>query len=444
MTDRAWLPRPFPSDDGDGAAQLAAAVEDCIVGGTTMIQLREKGCPTDVLLRVGNAVKDVCRAHGVPFIVNDDVDAALRLKADGVHVGQGDTPAETVRRRIGPDMILGVSVQTAAQAVRAQAAGADYLGAGAVFPTSTKADASAVDLDCLARICAAVTVPVVAVGGIGSATIARLAGTGIAGAAVVSALFAASDKTEAARSLVPVCRHFAASCSAEIRAGGERSRRRTVVSSMQSAVFDMDGTLLDSMGMWERAAERYLRSKQIEPEQDVWLRTKTLDMEQTAVYLKRTYGMTLSVEAIVRDIDDFVYEQYAQVLQLKEGAAEFLEALTGRGVPFVLATSTDRRCAEACLKRLGIADMFRAVLTCAETGEGKEKPAIYRAGRKCLGTDTAHTVVFEDALYAGRTAAQDGFPVCAVYDDSTVDSGDWLILRQLSSCSCFRMGELPV
>lgn len=444
VTDRAWLPRPFPAEDRCGASLLASAAEDCIRGGTTMVQLREKNSSRDDMLRIGKAVGDVCRKYNVPFIVDDDVDAALLLKADGVHVGQSDAEAAEVRRRIGPDMILGVSVQTVGQAVRAQAAGADYLGAGAVFPTSTKSDAAFVSRESLADICAAVTIPVVAIGGIHGGNITQLDGTGIAGAAVVSALFAARDKTEAARALAPACRRFTASYTAVLRAEREREKRAAVMKSMRAAVFDMDGTLLDSMPMWEHAAELYLKSKHIEPEADIWSRTKSLDMRQTAGYFKQAYGMTESAELIIEEIDDVIYGQYAHTLRLKDGARGFLEALSSRRIPMVLATSTDRRCAEVCLNRLGVAGCFIKLLTCSEVGAGKDKPDIYREAQRCTGTDTAHTVVFEDALYAGRTAAEAGFPVCAVYDESTACNGDWLRLQQTAACSCFSFRELSV
>ncbi|MFA6856944.1 MAG: thiamine phosphate synthase [Treponema sp.] len=444
VTDRSWLPHPFPAGDHCGAALLASAVKNCITGGTTMIQLREKDVPRSDMLCIGKAVGDVCRVHNVPFIVDDDVEAALLLKADGIHVGQHDTDAAEVRQRIGPGMILGVSVQTVEQAVRAQAAGADYLGVGAVFPTFTKNDAAAVSRKCLASVCAAVTIPVVAIGGIHEENIPLLEGTGIAGAAVVSALFASPSITAAARALAPVCRSFTASCTAGLRAEKERTARSAVMQLMKAAVFDMDGTLLDSMPMWQHAAELYLQSKQIEPEPDIWNRTKSLDMRQTAVYFKQTYGISDSIYTIIEEIDDIIYSQYARTLRLKDGVRTFLETLHSRGIPMVLATSTDRRCAEACLKRFGLDCCFTKLCTCSELGTGKDKPDIYFEAQRCMGTDTPHTVVFEDALYAGRTAVQAGFPVCAVYDGSTAGNGDWLQLQKLAACSCFSFRDMPV
>lgn len=183
VTDRAWL---------DGRT-LAACVEEALAGGATFVQLREKDAPrAEVVLRA-RALAPLCREAGVPFVVNDDVEAAALAGADGVHVGQGDAAVEEARAQLGPDAIVGVSAQTVEQALAAQAAGADYLGVGAVFGTPTKPDAADVGVDGLAAICAAVDIPVVAIGGLNVQTIPALAGTGADGAAVVSALFAADD-----------------------------------------------------------------------------------------------------------------------------------------------------------------------------------------------------------------------------------------------------------
>ena len=183
VTDRAWL----------GERTLASCVEEALAGGATFVQLREKDAPrAEVVLRA-RALAQACREAGVPFVVNDDVDAARIAEADGVHVGQDDAACADARAALGPDAIVGVSVQTVEQALAAQAAGADYLGVGAVFGTPTKPDAADVGVDGLRAICAAVDIPVVAIGGLTERTIPALAGTGADGAAVVSAIFAADD-----------------------------------------------------------------------------------------------------------------------------------------------------------------------------------------------------------------------------------------------------------
>ena len=152
-------------------------------------------------LKEAKEIKELCRKYQVPFLINDDVDLAVEVDADGVHVGQHDMEAGEVRKKIGPNRILGVSAQTVEQALLAQQAGADYLGVGAVFPTGTKDDADAVSIQTLGEICHAVSIPVVAIGGIGQHNVMQLAGSGICGIAVVSAIYAQPDIQNAASTL---------------------------------------------------------------------------------------------------------------------------------------------------------------------------------------------------------------------------------------------------
>ena len=159
---------------------LPQAVEAVIRGGATLVQLREKGLDYPAFRAEALEVLAVCRRHGVPLLINDNVELALEIGADGVHVGQDDLEAGQARARLGPDKLIGVSAHTVEEALRARAPGADYLGAGAVFPTGTKGDAGALPLERLRAICAAVDIPVVAIGGIGPDNIERLTGTGIA------------------------------------------------------------------------------------------------------------------------------------------------------------------------------------------------------------------------------------------------------------------------
>lgn len=183
VTDRSWT----------GARSLLEQVEEAIDGGASCVQLREKELEEAAFLDEALAMKKLCAQRRVPLLINDSVEIAIACGADGVHVGQSDSEAGSVRARIGEDMILGVSAQTVEQAVAAERAGADYLGVGAVFPTSTKPDAAEVPLETLRDICAAVTIPVVAIGGISRDNLSRLSGSGIAGVALVSAIFAAGD-----------------------------------------------------------------------------------------------------------------------------------------------------------------------------------------------------------------------------------------------------------
>ena len=196
VTGRAWL----------GGRTLAEQVEEALRGGATFVQLREKELAGEALLAEAREIQALCRRYRVPFVIDDDVALARQIDADGVHVGQSDMEAQKARALLGGDKILGVSAQTVEQAVLAEKNGADYLGVGAVFSTSTKLDACEVPLETLRAICAAVRIPVVAIGGIGAQNVAALAGTGIAGIAVVSALFAARDTRRAAEELSALAR----------------------------------------------------------------------------------------------------------------------------------------------------------------------------------------------------------------------------------------------
>ena len=180
VTDRKWL----------NGRTLAQVVKESLEGGATMIQLREKNLEEGRFLEEAKELQALCRKFKVPFIVNDNVDIALEMDADGIHVGQSDMEAGMVREKLGPEKILGVSAQTVEQAVLAEKRGADYLGVGAVFPTGSKDDAVEVDFHTLKAICEAVTIPVVAIGGITRDNVTQLAGSGICGVAVISALYA--------------------------------------------------------------------------------------------------------------------------------------------------------------------------------------------------------------------------------------------------------------
>lgn len=191
VTDRAW----------GGEQSLARQVEECIKGGVTFVQLREKELDEEAFLTEARNIKKITDDYQIPFVINDNVEVALACGADGVHIGQNDQPVAEVRRKIGNQKILGVSAQTVEQAIKAEADGADYLGVGAVFPTSTKKDAITVSFQQLQAICRAVSIPVVAIGGIHENNVEQLTGSGIDGIAVVSAIFSKHNSRKASEQL---------------------------------------------------------------------------------------------------------------------------------------------------------------------------------------------------------------------------------------------------
>ena len=191
ITDRYWL---------DGR-NLADDVELALKGGTTMLQLREKDLDEENFYKEAVEIKSLCERYKIPFIINDNVQLAVKVAADGVHVGQNDMVAQDVRALIGPDKILGVSTQSVEEAILAEKMGADYLGVGAVFPTGSKDDCWVLSHELCRDICSAVKIPVVAIGGITKDNIKMLKGLGFAGISVISAIFAQKNIEEACRTL---------------------------------------------------------------------------------------------------------------------------------------------------------------------------------------------------------------------------------------------------
>lgn len=183
VTDRAWV----------GKQSLYEQVESALKGGVTCVQLREKELNEDDFLAEALEISALCKRYGVPFFINDNVELAIQCKADGIHVGQEDMAAAQVRQKVGNNMMIGISVHSVSEALEAVKNGADCLGVGAMFSTSTKTDVDVLPKEILRDICAAVDIPVVAIGGINRTNISQLAGTGVDGVALVSAIFAADD-----------------------------------------------------------------------------------------------------------------------------------------------------------------------------------------------------------------------------------------------------------
>ena len=193
VTDEMWLKE---------GQTLASVTEEVLKNGATFLQIREKELGDADFLNQAKALKEVAARYGVPYVVNDNIQVALECDADGVHVGQSDIVGKDVRSMIGPDKILGISANTVETAIAAEKAGADYIGVGAVFNTSTKKDATTLSVSQLREICDAVRIPVVAIGGISSGNILQLSGSGIDGVAVVSAIYAQSDPGAATAELL--------------------------------------------------------------------------------------------------------------------------------------------------------------------------------------------------------------------------------------------------
>lgn len=187
---------------------------------------------------------------------------------------------------------------------------------------------------------------------------------------------------------------------------------------IKGAIFDFDGTLFDSMVIWETAGDKYLKSLGIEPEVGLHEKIRDFSMIQSAIYVKENYNLDFTCEEIVAGFNKSVEEFYLTTALPKKGVIEFLEKIKSHGITMCVATVTEKRLIEAALERCEIRHFFKDVITCGEVGHGKDKPFIYRKAMDIMGLSHESTIVFEDALYAIRTAKGDGFTTAGVYDES--------------------------
>lgn len=192
---------------------------------------------------------------------------------------------------------------------------------------------------------------------------------------------------------------------------------------IQGAIFDVDGTLLDSMYIWNQAGEKYLRRRGIAPREGVNEEFKNQSLRQAACYLQNTWGVTGTTEEIMADINKMIEEDYFYQVKLKEGVADFLKQLKAKDVKMCLATATDRHLVEAALRRNGIDGYFLRIFTCTEVGRGKDEPVIFQRALEELAVPRDKALIFEDALYAVKTAKKAGFTVAAIRDSSEKEQG---------------------
>lgn len=200
---------------------------------------------------------------------------------------------------------------------------------------------------------------------------------------------------------------------------------------LKGAIFDLDGTLFDSMFIWDTAGEVYLRSVGIEPRGDLQKVLKPMSLLQSATYIREKYGLSLTVEEIMDGINRTVEDFYFHTVQPKEGVVAFLEQMKNQGVKMCIATATDRYQAQAALKRCGMEAFFSEIFTCTDVGHGKDEPFIFEKALEHLSTTKTDTIIFEDAYHAARTAKAYGLITVAVYDSYETKQAE---LHRVSDC----------
>jgi thiamine-phosphate diphosphorylase len=416
---------------------VAPIIGKALDAGFTCIQIRSKTASaaelTELTRQAALAIASRGLSDKVALLVNDRLDVALAarqmgVKVDGVHVGQSDIPANVCRHYLGEDSIVGLSARTQDlfDYVRtADVSAIDYFGAGPLRETHTKPDCGLGDdgkvvarsLDEITALAKASPIPIVVGGGVKLADIPGLARTGTAGFFVVSAVTEAEDPARAAASLA----------QAWSNAHGKRESAKLGLRKIRGAIFDLDGTLFDSMPVWDTVGADYLRSMGAEPRDGLRSITKKMTLREVAVYFKDDYRIERTVPEIEQGINKLLEHYYTFEAPLKDGSRELLEIFRSRGVRMCVLTATERYLTEAALSRCGLLDLFEFVMTCAEFGTGKDTPEIFEKALAMLGTEKELTYVFEDAPHAMQTANAAGFPVVAVRDNAFEYARDEII-----------------
>ena len=406
---------------------LYEQIEAALRGGVTCIQIRDKDINAQQSIQELMEIKQLVHQYGVPLIINDNVEIAKQIDADGVHLGQDDMSVRQARRILGADKIIGVSAHNVEEAQRAYQDGADYLGVGAVFATSTKKDAKPLSYETLLSVCEATALKVVAIGGITQHRIRELTGSKISGVALVSALFQADDVELAARSLRSSVEQMLVETDRLMEIIDCIS---PVIEDKKGMIFDMDGTLLDSLPMWNELDAKYMANYGVEVDEAFHHEVATMTLIQAAAFIKEKFNIPKTAEEIMLDFQKMVCEEYAHHLKLKPLTYELLRYLHAKGKKLVIATANEIDLTLAAMKNNHMEEFADAVVSCTMAGAGKDSAKVYLLGCEKLHLPKEQCVVFEDSINAIKTSVDAGFVTIGVYDK--MHAGCWEEIKKLT------------
>ena len=402
VTDTQWL----------NGRDFLEVIESVLANGATFLQLREKNATHEEIVAKAKAIKPIAKKYGVPFVIDDDIYAAKEADVDGVHIGQNDASYEKAREVLGEGKIIGMTVKTRQQAENAIRLGADYVGMGAVFHTSTKKDAKDMSRETLLELAGMMEdIPVVAIGGISYDNCDYLKDTGVDGIAVVSAIFASDDCALATRKLFV--------------------KTRELFGKKRNIIMDMDGTLADSLPFWKNSAREYaiLRGADIPDNFDEI--TGVMDLNDYAEYVKNVLGIDTNLEQITEAAVEIMNKHYEKDIPAKDGMTELVTREYKAGSRLVVFTASDRRSVEILLSHLGIRECFYDIYTVYDVGLKKSDKNSYLKVAELAGMkDTSQVWVYEDILRGVKAAKEAGLNVCAVYDEDS--AGDWEDIKELA------------
>lgn len=381
-------------DNLQGEALLERTTQ-ILANGATILQYRDKhGKARDDV----RALQALCKAHDVPFIINDDVALAVELDADGVHVGQEDMACAKAREALGPDKIVGVTAKTLEQAEQAVADGADYLGVGALFPSVSK-DSSLTSRETLKEICAAVAIPVVGIGGVNEDNASILAGTGVTGAAVISALYSYPSPALVTKRLAKKMDHIV---------NGDPE--------MRGILADVDGTLTDTLAFYQDLVPGYLRAHGYRPGGDLPQILADYNLPESVGYVKHNYSGTFGVGQVVDELEAELEWYYHTEGQAKPGVKAFLARARERRLPVVATSIHDAEVCRTLFDHAGIAQDITGIASGWEKRLPGGASELFRIGVDMLAFAPEHIWAFNDGAEGVFGAKGAGVKIAAIYD----------------------------
>lgn len=392
---------------------LYKSVEDAIIGGATMIQLREKNTTTREFIEKAKKIKDICSKYEVPLIINDRVDVALAIDADGVHLGQDDMDISCARKILGQDKIIGISASNLQEAQIAEKGGATYIGVGAMYSTNTKIDADMTTMEELKIIRKEVKIPIVVIGGINQKTIPDFKDTDIDGLAIVSAIASSDNQVETTKSLK---KQFYAN------------------NKVKGVILDIDLTMLETEELWDRVLDmimgKYGFSCNEEDINFIWNNS----FEVVSKYLSDKFNLNITEDNLLQDIHNFSVEEYASSnIKLKKGLDKFLKSMRDENIKLAVCTSLSEKQYTAVLKNTGLIDKIGFVFSATDEGFDKGDYRVYEIVSSKLGIHPRNIIAFDDELRAIRAAKRAGMRT-SLMKNSKNNTEDSYILSMIDYC----------
>lgn len=358
---------------------VESSVEEAILGGATVVQLREKELETKEFYEIAKKIKKICNKYDIPLIINDRMDIAMAIDADGVHVGQDDMPMTVIRSLLGKDKIIGVSATTYEEAVKAYEDGADYLGVGAMFNTNTKSVSNTTSFDTLKKIKKDIPLPVVVIGGINENTIPEFKNMYIDGLSIISAITSKENIRVATKNLKELYyNNYPINCG----------------------IFDLDGTLFDSLPIWDNCLVKYLALYGKKPDdfyrESIW----SMEIYEALDLAKKHFNIDQDLDDMYRDWDDMMIKEYNENISLFDGAIELLEYFYNKNIPMAIATALPIEYFDNCLEKYDMKKYFTEIHSVHDDGKNKNEKYIFEKIAKNLNINPKECIVFEDSTHS--------------------------------------------